>query len=656
MNLQKRLIFKKFRIKKLICSTHCAMVYEGINELNEEPVALKFEKIGSKYDLLESEAYFLYMLRGFGIPKLISYGKYSLFNVLIEELLGQSLYNIWNGKKNINMKIKLNDICLTALQCIDRLEFVHSKNIIHRDIKPFNFVIGKKDPDVIYLIDFGISRKFRSSRTGKHIKFSSLKSVNGSIRYMSLNANKGCEQSRRDDLECLGYMLIFLAKNTLPWMDIEKLNISKMDKCKKVYAIKKSITPESLCEGLPEEFPKYINYCRKLEFEQEPNYNYLRKLFADVMLKNNDLVDYKFLKFLAFSWVKNKKLKNARDNDIISYDTKNYNLMKFSLFDKKKNNSHKRLYLFVKNSIDKARSQDLPKLNSTTFFMFGTNSNKKRKKDNNEKLQMNNTKKFFNNNVGNNTKNFNTFSSMTNENANNLENKNIIFEEKNNSGPAQVKKKIIFKKPKISDKCIKNRIKSRIHKSGEYKINLNFLQGFKIDNSTSINNFRRTINIGSNFHKVNTQKYKTLKERQNEKSINKEINSYYYINENNNFDLSNNRSNIQNSYDNKNHFNYFDKKIQMLKRNKMNTFNFDEKNNNVIIDDYKCGKNITNKNNNNYNDDLYSNNSMSKKSKNKLRLNGVNNLCRTAIKNINNYKYHSKIRIDKNYNINIFNN
>ena len=170
MNLQKKLIFKKFRTKRIISSTSSSYVYEGVNELTEEQVAMKFEKIAGKYNLLESEAYFLYILKGFGIPKLISYGQFSMFKVLIEELLGTSLYNLWTEKKNINIKLKITDICLTALQCLDRLEHVHSKNIIHRDIKPYNFMLGRKDPDVIYLIDFGIVKKFRSSRTGKHIK------------------------------------------------------------------------------------------------------------------------------------------------------------------------------------------------------------------------------------------------------------------------------------------------------------------------------------------------------------------------------------------------------------------------------------------------------------------------------------------------------
>ena len=220
---QNKLIFNKYKIKSLIHSSDFGSVYEGINEKENIPVAIKLEKKNEKYNMLESEAYYLMNLKGHGIPKLISYGHHGSYNVLIEELLGLSIGGILQVK-SLN-KFSLKDICMIALQALDRLEFIHSKLVIHRDIKPFNFVIGKEHPELIYLIDFGLSHKYKSSRTGKHILFKNLRLTYGSLRYLSINGNKGYEQSRRDDLESLGYMLIYLATGYLPWLKAEILDI-----------------------------------------------------------------------------------------------------------------------------------------------------------------------------------------------------------------------------------------------------------------------------------------------------------------------------------------------------------------------------------------------------------------------------------------------
>ena len=165
----------------------------------------------------------------------------------------------------------MNDICLVALQSLDRLEYIHSKNIVHKDIKPTNFCIGKKDPNLVYIIDFGMSKKYRSSRTGKHIKFKKNKTASGTLNYMSIHHFQGYEYSRRDDLESFGYTLIFLMEKTLPWVKVEKHKINNREKYEKIYPIKMSITPEKLCEKLPNEFCKYLKYCRKLDFEERLN-------------------------------------------------------------------------------------------------------------------------------------------------------------------------------------------------------------------------------------------------------------------------------------------------------------------------------------------------------------------------------------------------
>ena len=225
---QNKLIFNKYKLKSLIHSSDFGSVYEGINEKENIPVAIKLEKKRGKYNMLESEAFLLMNLKGHGIPKVITYGHHGSYNVLIEELLGLSIGGILQIKK---LKIlSLKDVCMIALQALDRLEYIHSKFVIHRDIKPFNFAIGKEDPELIYLIDFGLSHKYKSSRTGKHIQYKNLKLTYGSLRYLSINGNKGYEQSRRDDLESLGYMLIYLATGYLPWLQAENSDFETIKK------------------------------------------------------------------------------------------------------------------------------------------------------------------------------------------------------------------------------------------------------------------------------------------------------------------------------------------------------------------------------------------------------------------------------------------
>ena len=233
-----RLFFNKYLTKKLICKTLTSEIYKGININNNENVAIKVEKRINKFKLLESEAYFLITLKGFGIPKIITYGKSGKYNILIEDLLGPSIQILWDLKKNRNEKELIKDICMLSIQVLDRLEYIHSKNIIHRDIKQNNFLIGIKDPNIIYLIDFGFSRKYRSSRTGKHIKFQKVKIINGSLRYMSRNSNRGYELSRRDDLESFGYMVIYLATRYLPWLFLEHLNLEKNILIQTIYKLK----------------------------------------------------------------------------------------------------------------------------------------------------------------------------------------------------------------------------------------------------------------------------------------------------------------------------------------------------------------------------------------------------------------------------------
>ena len=209
------------------------------------------------------------------------------------ELLGKSLEDVFQQQQK---KFSIKTVCMVGIQMLDRLEFIHNKNIIHRDIKPDNFVLGLDNKShIIYILDFGLSKKFRSSRTHQHIKFNVNKKLTGTARYASINALKGCEQSRRDDLEAIGYVLMFFLRGSLPW---QGLHVHKgEDRYKKILVKKRSTSAEELCLGFPNEFVEYINYTRNLEFEADPDYKFLRGLLVSALEKQNTKYDF------CYDWV-----------------------------------------------------------------------------------------------------------------------------------------------------------------------------------------------------------------------------------------------------------------------------------------------------------------------------------------------------------------
>ena len=300
-----KIIFGKYEIIKKIGESPYSSVFLGKDINKKNYVAVKVQDKNAFVSELEKEAYYQYILRGFGIPNILSFGKNRKYNILVETLLGKTIAEYFTENKNANTIMK--DLCMVAIQIIDRIQYIHSKNIIHQDIKPDNFLVGNPDMSIIYIIDFGLSKKYRSSRTGKHISFSKNNKFYGTLNFSSLNAMKGYQMSRRDDMISIGYMLIYLIKGKLPWSILEK---GKLERFQKILSIKSNTTNEELCKYLPIEFYEYMNYVKSLKFEEKPNYKYLRKLFLSVLDKMNDKYD------LKFSWIKNKNIK--KQNNILS--------------------------------------------------------------------------------------------------------------------------------------------------------------------------------------------------------------------------------------------------------------------------------------------------------------------------------------------------
>jgi serine/threonine protein kinase len=219
--LVNKTIFGKYKLLKIIGKGSFGSVFKGKNLITKEQVAIKVEDFKVSGNVLENEAYFLFYLKNFGIPELKSFGVHHRYKMLVQTLLGENTEYIISNRHKTNYK----DICMIAIQLLDRLEYIHSKYVIHRDLKPENIMVDLETKSIVYLIDFGMAKKYRSGKTKKHIKFSIPYRLTGTARYCSVNALRGTEQSRRDDLESAGYVLIYLAnKKFLPWMGLNVID------------------------------------------------------------------------------------------------------------------------------------------------------------------------------------------------------------------------------------------------------------------------------------------------------------------------------------------------------------------------------------------------------------------------------------------------
>ena len=240
-----------------------------------------------------------------GVPKVYYFDRMeNKYNYLVMDLLGPSLSDLFQLKEKV---FSLETVLLIAIQMLTRIEFVHEKGFLHRDIKPENFVIGLNEKsNLIHIIDFGLSKRYKDKNSGQHIPYRENRHLVGTVRYASINAHLGIEQSRRDDIEGIGYVLVYFYLGRLPWQ-------SKQDKGKpqvtKIMEKKLITPPEILCKKMPVEFSYYFHYCRNLKFEDRPDYSTLKSLFADLLSTRIDLKEE-----VIFDWFDENNSYKERKN------------------------------------------------------------------------------------------------------------------------------------------------------------------------------------------------------------------------------------------------------------------------------------------------------------------------------------------------------
>ena len=291
----------RYRLGKKIGTGAFGEIFEGTDIFDNSSVAIKLEHNSVKYPQLLFEAKLLKSIPGTGIPVMHRFGIAGEYNAMVMDLLGQNLEDLYNYcAKNFSLKT----ILMITIQMIERLKHVHDNHYIHRDIKPENFLIGKDTTaKTIYLLDFGLAKRYRDEYTHIHIPLKENRNLTGTARYASCNAHNGLEQSRRDDMESIAYVILYFFRKKLPWQGLKCKD--KNEKHAKIKEMKMSITPEKLFEGLPKEFADYLTMVKKLGFEDEPAYKSYIQMFNKLFKAKEFEMDY------IYDWVTVKNNTNV---------------------------------------------------------------------------------------------------------------------------------------------------------------------------------------------------------------------------------------------------------------------------------------------------------------------------------------------------------
>jgi serine/threonine protein kinase len=283
-----KVVASRFRLIKKIGAGSFGQIYVSEDIKTHKKVAVKLESTKNKSPQLSYESKLYNTFEGCcSVPRIYYFGTEERYNVMAIDLLGKSLEDLLNENKN---RLSLKTVLMLADQMISSVEFIHNKNYLHRDIKPDNFVMGTgSNANKVYIIDFGLSKRYRDQFTHQHIPWINGKSLTGTARYASINTLRGIEQSRRDDMEALGYVWIYLLRGSLPWMGLKGKD--QKHKYDKICEVKSKTNVEDLCRGFPAEFVQYFREIKKLRFTDKPNYSLYRQMFRSLFMDLGYLYD-----------------------------------------------------------------------------------------------------------------------------------------------------------------------------------------------------------------------------------------------------------------------------------------------------------------------------------------------------------------------------
>ncbi len=290
--LPEEIVADRWRLDEKIGSGSFSEVFIATDVQTGQHVAIKFERDDIEYPQLYYEDKIYRWLNMddtepiVGVPRRFYFGAHLDYSMLVIDLLGPSLEHRLN---QCYRSMSLKSVLMIGLQALRRVEYVHEKGFIHRDLKPGNLLMGRGDEArILFVVDYGLGKRYCHPVTKQHIPFREGKHMIGTTRFASINAHRGFQQSRRDDLESLGYVLVYLAKGALPWQGL--MVADKEEKYEVIREMKEKMIVYDLCRDMPRQFVEYFRYVRGLGFEERPDYSHLRGLFRKAM-ERRGLID-----------------------------------------------------------------------------------------------------------------------------------------------------------------------------------------------------------------------------------------------------------------------------------------------------------------------------------------------------------------------------